>query len=214
MLAGLDGSVTWRGDQSYEPTRRSMLWNGWKPTRFPELIVTAASQQDVVAAVTFARSRGLKVAVRAGGHSWCGSPLREGGMLLVDPCRSGVHACRAQDLPYWLGLGELWEVELDDVEVDERKLVARRGRLLRPIKRWNDETRKEFVEACAERALPRVEATPDLAPFAAAAKPAATPQAAGFFSARVAEVVGGPAAYEAERRAQADWLIEALGLAA
>jgi FAD/FMN-containing dehydrogenase len=81
-LVGLDGSVTRRGDHNYEPTRRSMLWNGWKPSRFPELIVRAASERDVVAAVTFARSRGLKVAVRAGGHSWCGSPLREGGMLL------------------------------------------------------------------------------------------------------------------------------------
>jgi hypothetical protein len=39
-----------------------------------------------------------------------------------------------------------------------------------------------------------------------------TPQAAGFVSARVAEVAGGAAAYEAERRAQADWLIEALEL--
>jgi hypothetical protein len=132
----------------------------------------------------------------------------------VDPCRSGVHACRAEDLPYWLGLGELWEVELDDVAVDERKLVARRGRLLRRIKRWDEETRKAFVEACAERVVPRVEAMPDLAPFVAAVEPGATPQAAGFFCARMAEVVGGPAAYEAERRAQADWLVEALGLVA
>ena len=59
-----------------------MLWNAWKPSRFPDLIVRAASEGDVVATVTFARSRGLKVAVRAGGHSWCGSPLREGGMLI------------------------------------------------------------------------------------------------------------------------------------
>jgi len=81
-LAGLDGSVTWRGDRDYEPTRRSMLWNAWKPTRFPELIVRAASEQDVAVAVTFARSRGLKIAVRASGHSWCGSPLRDGGLLL------------------------------------------------------------------------------------------------------------------------------------
>ncbi len=81
-LACLDGSVTWRGDRDYEPTRQNMLWNAWKPPRFPELIVRAASEQDVVAAVTFARSRGLKIAVRASGHSWCGSPLREGGLLL------------------------------------------------------------------------------------------------------------------------------------
>src|SRR5262245_3724643 len=82
MLAGLDGPVTWRGDRDYEPTRRGMLWNAWKPARFPDLIVRASSEQDVVAAVTFARSRGLKIAVRASGHSWCGSPLHNGGLLL------------------------------------------------------------------------------------------------------------------------------------
>jgi FAD/FMN-containing dehydrogenase len=81
-FASLDGSVTWRGDRDYEPTRRSMLWNGWKPTRLPEVIVRAASEHDVVTAVTFARSRGMKVAVRASGHSWCGWPLRDGGLLL------------------------------------------------------------------------------------------------------------------------------------
>jgi FAD/FMN-containing dehydrogenase len=81
-LEGLDGSITRRGDQDYEPTRQSMLWNAWKPPRFPELIVSAASQQDILAAVTFARSHGLKLAVRALGHSWCGSPLRQGSMLL------------------------------------------------------------------------------------------------------------------------------------
>lgn len=80
--ADLDGSVTWRGDRDYESTRQNMLWNAWKPPRFPELIVRAGSEQDVVAAVTFARFRGLKIAVRASGHSWCGSPLREGGLLL------------------------------------------------------------------------------------------------------------------------------------
>jgi FAD/FMN-containing dehydrogenase len=81
-LAGLEGSVSWRGDRDYEPTRRSMLWNAWTPARLPELIVRAASVQDVAAAVAFARSRELKIAVRGSGHSWCGSPLREGGLLL------------------------------------------------------------------------------------------------------------------------------------
>jgi hypothetical protein len=130
----------------------------------------------------------------------------------VDPCRSGVHACRADDLPYWLGLGELWQVELDEVAVDERKLVARRGRLVRPVEGWNDDTRQAFVAACAERARPRAEQAPEVAPQALAIGPEMSAQTAGFFSARVAEVAGGAAAYEAERRAQADWLIEALDL--
>jgi len=129
----------------------------------------------------------------------------------VDPCRSGVHACRADDLPYWLGLGDLWEVELDEVAVDDRKLVARRGRLVRHVEGWDEETRRAFVAACAERIEPRAVEAPEVAP-AAATVSGMTPQAAGFVSARVAEVAGGAAAYEAERRAQADWLIEALEL--
>ena len=132
----------------------------------------------------------------------------------ADPCRSGLHACRPGDLPYWLGLGELWEVELDEVAVDERKLVGRRGRLVRQVEGWDERTGQAFVAACAERARPRAEQAPEVASFAAAVGPGTTPQAAGFICARVAEVAGGPAAYEGERRAQADWLIEALGLAA
>ena len=59
-----------------------MLWNALKPARYPDAIVSAASEADVVAAVELARSRGLQVAVRAGGHSWVGSPLRDGTLLI------------------------------------------------------------------------------------------------------------------------------------
>jgi FAD/FMN-containing dehydrogenase len=45
-----------------------------QPDRFPDVIVMVESEADVVGAVEVARSRGLKVAVRGGGHSWCGSP--------------------------------------------------------------------------------------------------------------------------------------------
>ena len=55
-----------------------MVWNALKPARFPEAIVSAASEADVVAAVELARSRDLQVAVRAGGHSWVGSPRATG----------------------------------------------------------------------------------------------------------------------------------------
>lgn len=81
-LREIRGSVVWRGSDAYERTRRAMLWNAWKPDRFPELIVTVASRGDVVHAVRFARARGLRVAVRGGGHNWFGSPLRDGGMLV------------------------------------------------------------------------------------------------------------------------------------
>jgi hypothetical protein len=129
----------------------------------------------------------------------------------IDPCRSGVHACRAADLPYWLGLGELWEVELDGVGFEERKLVARRGRLVRQVAGWNEEVQRAFVAACAARVRPLVTEQPGLEPYLQDVE-RSSPQAAAFIAARAAELHGGPSAYDAERRAQAQWLIEALGL--
>ena len=129
----------------------------------------------------------------------------------VEACRSGLHACRAADLPYWLGLGELWEVELEGIEFDDRKLAARRGRLLRRVEEWNERTQQAFVGSCAERLRPLAAADPRFLAFLSDVE-ASSPQGAAFVAARAAELNGGPAAYEAERRAQADWLISALAL--
>jgi hypothetical protein len=129
----------------------------------------------------------------------------------VERCRSGLHACRAGDLPYWLGLGELWEVELDEVAAESRKLAARRGRLVRAVERWNEEAKRAFVASCADRVRPLAAADPAFEPFLSDVE-RSSPQGAAFIAARAAELHGGPAAYEAERRAQADWLTEALGL--
>jgi FAD/FMN-containing dehydrogenase len=79
---GQGARIVWRGDPGYEQVHRSMLWNQLTPDRFPEVIAAATSEQDVIEAVRLARARGLRVAVRAGGHSWCGSPLREGSLLI------------------------------------------------------------------------------------------------------------------------------------
>ncbi|MGP3923169.1 FAD-binding oxidoreductase [Streptomyces sp. 8N616] len=79
---GIEGVVLWRGDAAYDRAWAGVLWNEVRPERYPDVIVRAASERDVPAAVGLARSHGLRVAVRAGGHSWCGSPLRDGGMLL------------------------------------------------------------------------------------------------------------------------------------
>jgi hypothetical protein len=69
----------------------------------------------------------------------------------VEACRRGVHACRAGDLSYWIA-DELWVVELGgEVVHDERKLVAERGRLVRPVATWDDDARREYAGACARR---------------------------------------------------------------
>lgn len=92
----------------------------------------------------------------------------------VNACERGVHACRTADLPYWIAR-ELWEIELDDMLLEEPyKVVARRGRLLRRVPRW-PELELPFARACAERARDlaadqlRGAGHPDLADQAASA---------------------------------------------
>ncbi|MGW1022107.1 FAD-binding oxidoreductase [Streptomyces sp. NPDC002577] len=77
-----EAKIVRRGDSAYEAIRSEMVRNELKPQRFPEMIVRAESEQDVQEAVRLARSSGLRIAVRAGGHSWIGSSVRDGGMLI------------------------------------------------------------------------------------------------------------------------------------
>ena len=70
-------------------------------------------------------------------------------------CRRGIHACRAKDLPWWVG-EELWEIELaGELQADEHKLVARAGCLRSRIDGWTPACAREFGEACAWRARDR-----------------------------------------------------------
>jgi FAD/FMN-containing dehydrogenase len=81
-VTGIDGRVLLRGEEGYEHLRRGAVWHSGVPERFPEIIVFASSESDVVAAVRLARSLDLQVAVRSGGHSWSGSHLRDGSLLI------------------------------------------------------------------------------------------------------------------------------------
>ena len=102
-------------------------------------------------AYKFLRPNGTSVFTR---FTW---PLPDGGRgpwvdASVDPCRSGIHACRRAELPLWLGR-TLYEIELDGEIVEEAtKLVAPRGRLLRRIDAWDEATRDEYTRMCADRA--------------------------------------------------------------
>lgn len=133
----------------------------------------------------------------------------------VAPCRSGIHACRVADLPFWLGR-ELWEIELDgDVIEHERKVVAPRGRLTRKLDRWSAALADEFAAMLLAHTRRRFGSVPvvsgfvfDIERFRATNR---VPLAA-FAAARAAELSGGPRAYEQERLRQAHWLAARLGL--
>jgi hypothetical protein len=135
----------------------------------------------------------------------------------VEACRSGVHACRPRQLPYWLGR-ELWVIELDGQIVEhERKVIARLGRLLHRIPGWNDELLREFTASCRAETERRVGSSPRLSGYVADIHDFRSSDRHGFAAfaaARAAELSGGPAAYERERRRQAAWLTERLRLGA
>ena len=149
------------------------------------------------------------------GFRW---PLPEGGPgawvdATVEPCRSGVHACRRADLPLWAGR-TLYELELDgEIAEGIGKIVAPRGRLLRRIEAWDDAFRERYTRHCADRAheLARGAALDD---WDAVVEPSVPegPALLGFVAARIAEVIAGPDGYTAERNRQADWLAERLEL--
>jgi FAD/FMN-containing dehydrogenase len=71
-----------RGEAGYEQARRGEMWNARLPARYPDIVVEARSDADVIAAVRLARERGWKIAIRSGGHSWTATFIRDGGMLL------------------------------------------------------------------------------------------------------------------------------------
>jgi hypothetical protein len=147
-------------------------------------------------------------------------PLPDGGPgpwieARVDPCRSGIHACRPEDLPLWLGR-VLYEIELGgEILAEPTKLVASRARLLRRIDAWDDELRDTYTRMCADRAHELALGTsPPLPDWDAVIEPSTAegPALLGFVAARIAEERGGPTAYRDERRRQACWLTERLSL--
>jgi hypothetical protein len=146
-------------------------------------------------------------------------PLPNGGPAAwveseVLPCRSGIHACRLIDLPYWVAPA-MYEIELDGpIDRQSIKVVAPRGRLIRRIDGWDDETREAYSQMCIARARELVAAAPEPldawepSPDRVAAGPAMT----GFMAARIAERLGGIDAYVEERMRQSAWLADRLGL--
>ena len=76
------GKMVGRAHSDYEAIRKGLVWQRAKPARQPDLIIQANSVNEVVAAVNHARSQGLKVIAKSGGHSIPASFLRNDGMLI------------------------------------------------------------------------------------------------------------------------------------
>jgi len=92
------GSVITPDGSGYDEARA--IYNGLIDRR-PALIVRAQTTDDVVAALDFARTAGLEVSVRGGGHNVAGRAVADGGLMIsladmrqvtVDPERATATA--------------------------------------------------------------------------------------------------------------------------
>ncbi|KEO50990.1 FAD-binding oxidoreductase [Thioclava pacifica] len=98
LAAALRGKVLIKGDEGYDTART--IWNGMIDRR-PGLVVQVMGAADIQAAVTFAAAKGLRMAVRSGGHQIAGLAVEDGSMMLdlsgmrsvhVDPAEGTVRA--------------------------------------------------------------------------------------------------------------------------
>jgi FAD/FMN-containing dehydrogenase len=100
----LRGAAVVPGDPEYDTARA--VWNGMHDRR-PALVVRCAGTADVITAVRFARSQGMTIAVRGGGHSIAGFSTVDDGIVIdlspmqgmqVDPA---ARTARAQGGVKW-----------------------------------------------------------------------------------------------------------------
>ncbi|MEP7091131.1 MAG: FAD-dependent oxidoreductase, partial [Nocardioidaceae bacterium] len=87
FAAGLRGTAVLPGDADYDQARS--IWNG-AHDRYPALIAQCAGVADVIRTVDLARSEGLPIAIRGGGHSIPGFSTLDAGILLDLSAMTGI----------------------------------------------------------------------------------------------------------------------------
>jgi FAD/FMN-containing dehydrogenase len=83
----MDGPVFGPGDTGYDRARA--IWNA-DIDRHPAVIAQCVSPGDVAAALAFGRDRGLEISVRGGAHSYSGTAVGEGGLMINLSALKGV----------------------------------------------------------------------------------------------------------------------------
>jgi FAD/FMN-containing dehydrogenase len=89
LLGGVRGQVFVEGDDGYEEA--APPWNGAHASRRPALVARCSGPADVIAAIGFARSRKLEIAVRGGGHSIAGFSTGDGVAVIDLSAMNEVH---------------------------------------------------------------------------------------------------------------------------
>jgi FAD/FMN-containing dehydrogenase len=107
LAQGLRGVLIRPEDPSYDEARS--IWNG-AHDKLPAAVVQCHGVADVLRGVEFARSEGLSLAIRGGGHSIPGFSTSDGGLVLDLSAMNGVR-----------------------VDPDRRRIVAQAGCLWRDV---------------------------------------------------------------------------------
>ena len=88
LAATLRGTLIRPEDEAYEAARKI---HDPSVDRRPAAIVRVADARDVAKAISFARSTGLEIAVRSGGHSIPGHSTVDGGLVIDMTALKGLH---------------------------------------------------------------------------------------------------------------------------
>ena len=86
-LEGFSGQLLGSADDGYEEARR--VHNGLIDKR-PALIARCRGVADVAAAIAAARSQGLEISIRGGGHNVAGTAVTDGGLLIDLSAMKGI----------------------------------------------------------------------------------------------------------------------------
>lgn len=79
---GFKGRIILPGSEHFNQVVFGRQWNQLLPKRHPQMVAEVTNDDDVVAAIKFARANKMKVAVRGGGHNWSQPAIRDGGMMI------------------------------------------------------------------------------------------------------------------------------------
>ena len=79
LVNSLQGGVIQPGDSNYDESRK--IWNAMIDKK-PAFIVQVANEEDVSAAIKFARDNKLDITVRGAGHNIAGNSICDGGLMI------------------------------------------------------------------------------------------------------------------------------------
>jgi FAD/FMN-containing dehydrogenase len=100
------GALLRPADPGFAQARAEVLWNG-DIARQPALIARPTSNEDVAAAIRFAREQGMAFGVRGGGHGFAGAAVPEGG-LTIDLSRLASVRVDPEARRAFVGGGAAW----------------------------------------------------------------------------------------------------------